>query len=120
MLISEVAEQSGLSVATIRYYEASGICPPIARGPNGHRRFTPENLDWLTLLAALRDTAMSNAQMAAFAALYRAGDGTVAARKRMLHDHDARLVAQQARLDSCRARLSHKLARYDAILEEHQ
>lgn len=118
MLISEAAQRSGLSVATIRYYEASGICPPIARSSDGHRRFTPENVDWLTLLAALRDTAMTNAQMAVFAALYRGGDDTVAERKAMLTDHDAHLRAQQARLDSCRALLAQKIAKYDTILED--
>lgn len=118
MLISEAAHLSGLSVATIRYYEASGICPPIARSSEGHRRFTPDNVDWLTLLAALRDTAMSNAQMAAFAALYRGGDKTVEARKAMLTDHDARLRAQQRKLDSYRALLAQKIAKYDTILED--
>lgn len=114
MLISEAADQSGLSVATIRYYEASGICPPIARGADGNRRFSQENVDWLTLLAALRGTAMSNAKMAEFAALYQAGDKTIAERKRILLDHDNRLQMQQKQLDRCRT----LLVRYDALLEE--
>ncbi|MEO1495168.1 MAG: MerR family DNA-binding transcriptional regulator [Pseudomonadota bacterium] len=32
MKISEVAELTGLSVSTIRFYEKSGLCPFIERG----------------------------------------------------------------------------------------
>jgi len=58
MKISDVAATCGLSIHTIRYYEKIGICPQICRGFDGNRRFSPENLEWLTLLAALRDTGM--------------------------------------------------------------
>ncbi|ABD55428.1 MerR family transcriptional regulator [Jannaschia sp. CCS1] len=116
MQISEVSERSGLSVATIRYYERAGICPKIPRDGAGHRVFTPEMLAWLTLLAALRDTGMGTEKMTAFAMLYRDGDATVAARKRMLMEHQTALAAQQARLDACQALLAQKLTRYDEIL----
>jgi len=58
MKISHVATKCGLSIHTIRYYEEIGICPQISRGADGNRCFSAENLDWLTLLAALRDTGM--------------------------------------------------------------
>jgi DNA-binding transcriptional MerR regulator len=48
--IAEAAHRSGLSVDTIRYYEKSGILPEIHRGSDRQRRFSAENIEWLTLL----------------------------------------------------------------------
>ncbi len=116
MKIGEVAGRCGLSIDTIRYYERAGLCPAIARGADGQRHFTPENLDWLTLLASLRDTGMPTREMKRFAALYRAGDESVAERKETLLAHGTALEAQAARLARCKALLAHKIARYDSIL----
>lgn len=116
MKIAEVAAESGLSIDTIRYYEKAGLCPAIARGSDGRRRFSAENLAWLTLLASLRETGMPTGEMKQFAELYRHGDATVSERKRMLAEHQSRLEEKQAQLDKCKAILAYKLELYDAIL----
>ncbi|WP_245834397.1 MerR family DNA-binding transcriptional regulator [Yoonia maricola] len=54
MKLSEVADRTGLSTPTIRFYEKSGLCPSIERGPNGKRRFSATDSEWLMLLASLR------------------------------------------------------------------
>ncbi len=116
MKIAEVAARCGLSIDTIRYYEKAGICTAIQRGADGKRRFSQENLDWLVLLASLRETGMPTREMKRFAGLYQRGDATVCERKEMLGDHQKHLELQQERLSRCRAILDHKLARYDEIL----
>jgi len=118
MKIAEVAAQSGLSIDTIRYYEREGLCPPIPRGADGQRRFSPQVLDWLVLLAALRETGMPLRRMKHFAELYAHGDATVPERKQVLTDHARHLDAQAARIAECKALLAHKLSLYDTILGE--
>lgn len=118
MKISEVADKTGLSISTIRYYERSGLCPHVQRGPDGQRQFSQKDADWLTLLASLRATGMPLAKMRSFAALYAAGDATIPDRKTALLAHRAQLDVRQAELDHCRALLAHKLSRYDAIIED--
>lgn len=118
MQISEIAAQTGLSIDTIRFYEKSEISPPIARGADGNRSFTAENLAWFTLLASLRETGMHLKQMAHFAALYQQGDATVPERKQMLFEHRLYLEERQARLSLCYDLLSEKITRYDQILGE--
>lgn len=118
MRISDVAAASGLSIEAIRYYERSGLCPPIPRGSDGNRVFTTESRDWLILLASLRDTGMPTRQMRHFATLYRAGNATVPERRRILLDHDARLDERQKALEDCRRLLAFKLKRYDEISAE--
>ncbi len=115
MLISQAAARSGLSLDTIRFYERSGLLPAIARGADGRRRFSPETIDWLILLASLRSTGMPMASMKRFAALYRTGDDSIPERRQMLLDHRARLTARRAELDRCAALLTYKLQRYDDI-----
>lgn len=118
MKIKEAAEACGLSAHTIRYYERSGMLPPVTRGADGHRAFSQENVDWLRLLASLRATGMPTKSMQAFAALYRDGNATVAARKQMLLTHQKHLDTRQAELSHCRELLNFKLSRYNQILGE--
>lgn len=118
MKISEVAARTGLNISTIRYYEKSGLCPPITRGADGKRRFSPTDLDWLLLLSSLRATGMSASEMQHFATLYRQGNETVPARKSALLRHHQRLETRQAELDQCRNILARKLSKYDKIMGE--
>lgn len=118
MKISEVAERTGLSIPTIRFYEKSGLCPFIERGPDGKRRFSATDSDWLTLLASLRATGMPLAEMRAFAGLYASGDSTIPERRAALLTHRQSLEARQAELDRCRTILDRKLKKYDEIMKD--
>lgn len=118
MKISEVAERTGLSISTIRFYEKSGLCPIIARGSDGKRTFSINDTDWLVLLASLRATGMPVSKMRSFAGLYALGDETIPERKIALLAHRRSLEDRQAELDRCRAILDRKLQRYDEILED--
>ncbi len=50
MDISEVAKRSGLQASALRYYESKGLIRPLARD-GGRRRFAPQVLDQLALIA---------------------------------------------------------------------
>lgn len=115
MRISEASTKSGLSVDTIRYYEKSGLVPAIERGPDGLRRFSPENIEWLVLLYWLRRTGMPMKEMRRFAALYREGEASIAERKALLLKHDERLCRRRADLDRCAEVLAYKISTYRKI-----
>ena len=115
MRISEAALKSGLSADTIRYYEKSGLMPAIDRGSDGLRRFSPENVEWLTLLYWLRKTGMPMKEMSHFAELYQQGNQTIPERKAVLLRHSDRLKARQRELDKCAEILDYKLATYKGI-----
>ena len=117
MRISEAATRCGLGVDTIRFYERSGLLPSIERGEDGRRRFSPVDVEWLTLLASLRDTGMPMRTMRHFAGLYRKGDETIPERKQVLLDHAQQLERRRDMLDRCANILAHKLKRYDEIME---
>ncbi|MBB1255356.1 MerR family transcriptional regulator [Streptomyces alkaliterrae] len=82
--ISEVAERTGLSAHTLRWYERIGLMPHINRSHTGQRRFSDRDLVWLDLVGKLRMTGMSVADMVRYAELVRAGDHTYPERRRLL------------------------------------
>ena len=61
LTIKQVAQQTGLSIDTLRYYEHIGLLEPVGRAPNGHCRYTPHDIAWIDLLIRLRNTGMPRA-----------------------------------------------------------
>ena len=55
--IQEVAEETGLTPRTIRYYEEVGLLAPAARSGGAYRLYDPEDLDRLRFIRGLRDDA---------------------------------------------------------------
>lgn len=115
MKIAEAAAHADLSADTIRYYEREGLLGEIARGPDGHRRFSAQNLRWLRLFERLRATAMPLAEMKRYAELARAGDTTLAARREMLERHQVRIKEQLQTIQDCSALIDEKVARYHRL-----
>lgn len=64
--IKEVARRSGLSEHTLRYYEKIGLIRPIPRDDSsGHRRYSAEMAELVELLACLRTSGLTIAEMRA-------------------------------------------------------
>lgn len=59
MNIREVAERTGLSAHTIRFYEKSGVLAKVHRADTGVREFTESDVTFLEFFQALRRTGMS-------------------------------------------------------------
>jgi DNA-binding transcriptional MerR regulator len=85
--IAQVASAIGLTAHTLRYYERIGLAAEPLRGPDGRRRYTEKNLDWLRLITRLRSTGMSIADMCRYAELVRQGPATVTERRELLQVH---------------------------------
>ncbi|HEX4981710.1 MAG TPA: MerR family transcriptional regulator, partial [Ilumatobacteraceae bacterium] len=49
--IKEVADASGFSASTLRYYEQIGLLPEASRTPAGYRMFDERTLDRLAFIA---------------------------------------------------------------------
>ncbi|HET6354335.1 MerR family transcriptional regulator [Streptomyces sp.] len=52
--IGELAERTGVTVKTVRFYSDRGLLPEAARSSGGHRRYGPESIDRLRLIRSLR------------------------------------------------------------------
>lgn len=73
LTIAEVAERTGLTRHTLRYYERDGLMLGVDRAGSGHRRYTEHDLCWIELITRLRATGMPIRDVRRYAEL--AGDG---------------------------------------------
>ncbi len=55
----DLARATGNTVRTIRFYEEEGLLAPAVVSGGGHRRYTPEDLERLLLIADLREIGLS-------------------------------------------------------------
>ncbi len=108
----EVADKTGFSLDTLRYYERVGLLHEIDRTAGGRRRFTEFDVGWLLMLRCLRDTGMPIAQMLNFADLTRGSDETVPERLALLQAHDRRIEEQIGRLREHQAQIRKKITIY--------
>ena len=116
--IQQVAEKTGLSIDTLRYYERIGLLEPVSRAPSGHRRYGQRDIDWIGLIINLRETGMPLAQIHHFARLRRQGEATATERLRMLEQHQQALRQQMQRLEQHMTALQHKIAHKKAFLAQ--
>jgi DNA-binding transcriptional MerR regulator len=115
LTIAEVAERTGLTAYTLRYYERIGLIAAVPRAPGGQRRYASADMDWLAFLLRLRETGMPIQGMQAFARLRSQGDASVGERREMLEQHLAEVQARVAALQQSMQALSLKIAHYRAI-----
>ncbi|MDI2142551.1 MULTISPECIES: MerR family transcriptional regulator [unclassified Pseudomonas] len=59
MKIGELAQQSGLSASSIRFYEAQGLIPKVERLGNGYRRYPPQVLQTLNIIRSAQQAGFS-------------------------------------------------------------
>src|SRR5215469_16143075 len=94
LTIAEVAERTGLTRYTLRYYERDGLMLGVGRAGSGHRRYSERDLGWLELITKLRATGMPVREVRRYAELVRAGDGNEDERLALLRVHRERVRAQ--------------------------
>ncbi|GHK03142.1 MerR family transcriptional regulator [Streptomyces sp. NPDC003753] len=116
LTIAQVAERTGLSHDTLRYYERAGLIERVGRTTGNQRRYDAADLAWLEFLLRLRETGMSIADMQRFAQLRTQGDDTVADRLAMLRKHRAELAERIRALRRNAAALDDKIDHYERLL----
>ena len=108
----EVADRTGFSLDTLRYYEKIGLLETIARSSGGQRVFTEDDIAWLGILRCLKETGMPIAGMLRYAQLARGGDQTIAERVSLLEDHDRAIEERIAQLRAEQIHIRHKIQWY--------
>jgi DNA-binding transcriptional MerR regulator len=116
--ISEVAELTGLSPDTLRWYERDGLLPRVERDSNRRRQYSPRDVRLLQALVRLRRTGMPAREMREFARLAAAGAATHGERLALLAAHRERIVARLAELQDDLAVLDEKTAHYQHLIEQ--
>ncbi len=74
LLISEVAERTGFSTSTLRYYEDIGLLPEPARNASGYRIYGEDHLEALRLIDRGKRLGLELDEIGDILALWRTGD----------------------------------------------
>lgn len=114
----QIAERTGFSLDTLRYYERIGLLDDIERNSGGRRVFTEDDLGWLMILRCLRETGMPIQRMIRFAELARGGEETIPERIELLEEHDRDVDAKIAQLHSEQEHIRGKIGYYKGVLSE--
>ncbi len=126
LTIQEVAERTGISAYTIRFYEKSGVLPRVERSENGIRRFSEADVASLRYIADFKKAGLSLDEITIFIAeitrhgciidQYERGEATeqsVIKRYNLLREHQQRLIEQRKNLDRMLATVNQKIERYE-------
>jgi DNA-binding transcriptional MerR regulator len=116
LTIQQVAEATGLSGHTLRYYERIGLIHPIDRADNTHRRYSEEDIGWIQFLMKLRATGMPIHDMQRYAELQRQGEATLPQRVEMLKTLKSEVEARLSELHDNLNLISYKITFYGKII----
>jgi len=116
--ISQVAELTGLSTHTLRYYEREGLMlTPVDRASSTHRRYGDADVGWVEFLTKLRRTAMPIAEVRRYVELVREGELTTPDRLELLRQHRVSVLAEIAQMKKSLAAIDFKIALYEKKAE---
>jgi DNA-binding transcriptional MerR regulator len=87
LTIQQTAEEIGVSVHTLRYYERIGLISPVERASNGHRRYSEKDVKEIVFLTRLRATGMPISDIKRYVNLKRQGSSTTVERMALLEAH---------------------------------
>jgi DNA-binding transcriptional MerR regulator len=118
--IGDVARGTGLSVHALRFYEREGLMlsQHVARGTGGHRRYSPQDVNWLRICIKLRRSGMPVAKIRRFAELVREGPGNEEQRLELLREQQRHVETQLAELQECLQIISRKVGVYEQHLAD--
>ena len=120
LTIQEVAEATGLTTHTLRYYERIGLIHLINREENTHRCYTADDVGWIDFLLKLRATGMSIKDMQRYAELQRQGDETLPERVEMLKSLRGNVEARINELNEHLKLVRYKIEIYTQMVEEKE
>jgi DNA-binding transcriptional MerR regulator len=121
--VKDAANQTGVTVYTLHYYEREGLLRT-SRTQSGHRRYAESDLGWIRILTCLRQTGMPIRKMREFAALVQQDQtnipatpsANIEARISMLEDHRSDVLANIAELGRNLEHVEGKIRHYRQVL----
>jgi DNA-binding transcriptional MerR regulator len=117
--IGEVAEESGLSVKTVRYYEEIGLLQPtVERSLTGYRLFNPNVLTRLDFIKRAQSLGLTLAEIKSFLTIYDRGELPCGEVKQHLQEKVAAVSHQIEELQTLRHELVGLLSNWKPLASE--
>lgn len=114
--IAQMAEVSGLSIPTLRFYEQEGLIPPVPRDGAGNRVYGEHEITRINTIRCLRAAGLTLPQMKRYFSTPGEGEDCLRIRKEILLSTQEQLESQREELQRCMSYLAHKIHHYDLML----
>ena len=116
MFIREMAQRTGISDDTLRFYERIGLLPSVPRNHGGIRRYSEYHVQYVALIQSLKASGMSLEEIQQYMELAKRGQATAAIRKKMVVAAKNKLLQQIAKLQQSVAEADFQLRHYETSL----
>lgn len=116
LTIQQMAQATGLSTYTLRYYEHAGLMQQVDRDKaNGYRVYTWQHVEWVEFLKLLRATGMTIRDIQRYTELILQGEQTIPERKSLLREHQNRIEAHLQQVEQYRTAVIKKIEHYEQM-----
>ncbi len=113
----EAAKITGLSTATLRYYEKEKLLPQIARNSQKYRQYTDEDIEWIKMIQCMRMANIPIHSIKDYVSLLILGGETLEQRIVMVQNHIENIKKQMTYLQNAFDLTQKKLSFYEKLLE---
>jgi DNA-binding transcriptional MerR regulator len=114
MRIGQFADEAGVSVDAVRFYERRGVLHPAPRTPSGYRTFDRHDLDRVLLARQLQRLGLTLEEVVDALAAHDVDDATCESERWRLEQVESRIEAQMASLRRTRRQIRGVLAACEA------
>ena len=114
--IGEVANATGISISTLRYYDREGMFPDMERSNGGIRVFSDTEMSTLKVIECLKSSGMSIKSIKEFLVWCQEGDASLEKRREMFHARLQEVEKQMEALQATKNMLKYKCWYYDTAV----
>ncbi len=120
--IQQMAQATGLSAHTLRYYERAGLMiEHVGRDEgNGYRSYNSQHVAWIEFLKRLRATGMPIRDIHRYTELLRQGEQTMPERLQLLKQHQSRVEEHLKEVERHLEVIRFKVASYEQLHTQPQ
>ncbi len=113
----EVAKITGLTTATLRYYEKENLMPPIARSNQFYRQYSDSDIEWINMIQCLRLANVPIRSIKQYVALLLQGGKTIKERHCLVDEYMKNLKIQIDNLQKAFLLTQSKLSFYEKLMQ---
>lgn len=114
----EAAEITGLSTATLRYYEREKLIPQITRTDQKYRQYTDTDIEWIKMIQCMRMANIPIRSIKQYVELLIQGGKTLKQRYDMVQGHIKDIENQITNLQNALILTQKKLIFYGELLQQ--
>ncbi|MFT8391117.1 MAG: MerR family transcriptional regulator [Sporolactobacillus sp.] len=117
--IGDFAQETGLSIYTLRYYEKEELIKP-ERDAHNQRQYAERDKAWIDFILRLKETAMPLREIKRYAKLRYAGEATLKERLAILRVHREAILEKRRVLENNLALLEKKIETYETAILQYE